>query len=242
MKSLYMSTLCVSADKSPSCSQIFPILKKLETHFKPRGEDSPFTTTLKETVWDELSTSYKDGDTWKFLQESSAMDPRFKNSIDSEEIWNRVKNAAIRASTSREMSDPEEHRLLQEDSDETVFPKRPRLTALEELFEEEDRALQSTEAADKTLSMSERVQGEIDLYRKLFPHHRTLWPGGGRDEPPFLSCPKSRTHTFVFKHRLLHLRESFQLQETQSAERRYTFFQKRLICRFFYRGTVRKQR
>ncbi|XP_039642382.1 E3 SUMO-protein ligase ZBED1-like isoform X2 [Perca fluviatilis] len=29
----------------------------------------------------------KDGDTWKFLQESSAMDPRFKNRIDSDEIW-----------------------------------------------------------------------------------------------------------------------------------------------------------
>ena len=46
---------------------------------------------------------FQDGDTWKFLQESSAMDPRFKNRIDSEEIWQRVKNAAVLFTTTREV-------------------------------------------------------------------------------------------------------------------------------------------
>lgn len=59
MKPLYTSSLCVSADKSPTCSQIFPILKKLEAHFETRDEDSLFTATLKEKVWGDLSTCYK---------------------------------------------------------------------------------------------------------------------------------------------------------------------------------------
>ncbi|XP_060903078.1 uncharacterized protein LOC132980771 [Labrus mixtus] len=172
MKPLYTSTLCVSADKNPSCSQIFPILKKLEAHFEPGDEDSLFTATLKEKVWADLSACYRDAATWKFLQESSAMDPRFKNSIDSDEIWSRVKTAAVRAATLREVSNSEEHRLLHEDSDEeysneSLLPKRPRLTALEELFEEEDRALKSSASVENTLSIPERVQQEIQLYRKL---------------------------------------------------------------------------
>ncbi|XP_074496307.1 uncharacterized protein LOC141770552 isoform X2 [Sebastes fasciatus] len=176
MKPLYTSSLCVSADKSPTCSQIFPILKKLEARFETQEEDSLFTATLKGKVWDELSTCYKDGDSWKFLQESSAMDPRFKNRIDSDEIWYRVKQAAVRFT--KEVSNQEEHRPLREDSDaddvsehneysdETPFPKRLRLTGLEELFEEEDRALKSFTAAEKT-PISERVQQEIQLYRNL---------------------------------------------------------------------------
>ncbi|XP_041654455.1 uncharacterized protein LOC121517021 [Cheilinus undulatus] len=172
MKPLYTSALCVSAEKSPSCSQIFPILKKLEAHFEPRDEDSLFTATLKEKVWSDLSTCYKDGDTWKFLQESSALDPRFKNSVDSDEIWHRVNMAAVRAANLKEVSNSAECRHSQEDSDdeysnETLPPKRPKLSALEELFEEEDRALKSCTAAETTLSIPERVQQEIQQYRKL---------------------------------------------------------------------------
>lgn len=59
LKPLYTSSLCVSAEKSPTCSQIFPILKKLEAHFENLQEDSLFTNTLKRTVWADLSTHYK---------------------------------------------------------------------------------------------------------------------------------------------------------------------------------------
>uniref|UniRef100_A0A8C4DY82 C2H2-type domain-containing protein n=1 Tax=Dicentrarchus labrax TaxID=13489 RepID=A0A8C4DY82_DICLA len=199
MKPLYTSALCVSADKSPTCSQIFPILKKLETHFETQTEDTLFTATLKGKVWADLSTCYKDGDTWTFLQESSAMDPRFKNRIDSEEIWYRVKNAAVRATTTTE----EEHKPLREDrdaddvsdptdqySDETL-PKRPRLSALEELFEEEDRALKSSAAPEKTPSIPERVQQELQLYRNLpavpTSEDALAWWWERRDTLPLLS-------------------------------------------------------
>lgn len=59
LKPLYTSALCVSAEKSPTCSQIFPILKKLEAHFEGQHEDTPFANTLKETIWGDLSPHYK---------------------------------------------------------------------------------------------------------------------------------------------------------------------------------------
>ncbi|XP_042342939.1 uncharacterized protein LOC121943484 [Plectropomus leopardus] len=176
MKPMYTSSLCVSADKSPTCSQIFPILKKLTAHFETQDDDSLFTVTLKEKAWSDLSTCYRNDDTWKFLQEASAMDPRFKTRIDSDEIWYRVQNAAVRVTTTTEVSTQEEHRLWMEDnnaddvseqnSDETLYPKRLRLTSLEELFEDEDRALKNITAAQKA-PLAERVQQEIQLYRSL---------------------------------------------------------------------------
>lgn len=59
LKPLYTSSLCVSAEKSPTCSQIFPILKKLEAHYEAQHEDTLFTNTLKGTIWSALSTQYK---------------------------------------------------------------------------------------------------------------------------------------------------------------------------------------
>lgn len=59
MKPVYTSLLCVSADKSPTCSQIFPILKKLEAHFETHDEDTLFASTLKGKIWGVLSTYYK---------------------------------------------------------------------------------------------------------------------------------------------------------------------------------------
>nr|XP_046245767.1 uncharacterized protein LOC124059629 isoform X2 [Scatophagus argus]XP_046245768.1 uncharacterized protein LOC124059629 isoform X2 [Scatophagus argus]XP_046245769.1 uncharacterized protein LOC124059629 isoform X2 [Scatophagus argus] len=181
MKPVYTSSLCVSADKSPTCSQIFPILKKLEAHFEAQDDDTLFTTTLKGKIWGDLSTYYKDGDTWKFLQESSAMDPRFKNRVDSDEIWQRVQNAAVRVTTTAKVSNQKEPKPLDEDSDaddaseqndeeysdETLFAKRQKLSALEELFEAEDKALKSITATENTTSVPERVQQEMQLYRNL---------------------------------------------------------------------------
>lgn len=42
VKVLYTSTLCVSAEKSPTCGQILPILKKLEAHLTVQEGDSVY--------------------------------------------------------------------------------------------------------------------------------------------------------------------------------------------------------
>ncbi|KAM7398953.1 hypothetical protein PAMP_018254 [Pampus punctatissimus] len=177
MKPLYTSSLCVSADKSPTCSQIFPILSKLEAHFKTQDEDSLFTATLKEKVWGDLSTCYKDGNTWQFLQEASAMDPRFKNKVDSDKIWDGVKNAAVGVTTTegqvkhglqelQELQEKDGDADHQNDKnlDETPLPKKLRLADLEELSKEEDGALRNDAAAEMTLSILKRVQREIQTH------------------------------------------------------------------------------
>ena len=54
MKVLYTSTLCVSSDKTPTCSQIIPILTKLEAHYSTSDDDNPFMAAIKEKVWQDL--------------------------------------------------------------------------------------------------------------------------------------------------------------------------------------------
>ncbi|CAL8282431.1 unnamed protein product [Gadus morhua 'NCC'] len=59
MRVLYTSTLCVSAEHTPTCSQILPIMQKLEAHFKVADGEDPFSATVKRKVWDDLSKRYK---------------------------------------------------------------------------------------------------------------------------------------------------------------------------------------
>ncbi|TNN01119.1 hypothetical protein fugu_010501 [Takifugu bimaculatus] len=190
LKPLYTSSLCVSAEKSPNCSQIFPILKKLEAHLETQHEDTPFTNTLKRTIWGDLSTHYKDGDTWNFLQEASALDPRFKNRIDSDEIWQRVLSAACDLPVTGELpSDAVSEHNDAEHSEEAPFSKRLRLSALEELFEAEDRALKSCADASSNVSIPTRLLQEIELYRKIpaipTSEDPLVWWWDRRDMLPF---------------------------------------------------------
>lgn len=70
------------------------------------------------------------------------------------------------------------------------FSKRPRLSALEELFEAEDRALKSCADAGCNVSISTRLQQEMELYRKIpaIPSSEDplVWWWDRRDMLPFL--------------------------------------------------------
>lgn len=59
MKILYTSTLCISAERSPTLGQILPILGKLQHHFTVTDEDSSFTQAIKEKIWGDLSQRYQ---------------------------------------------------------------------------------------------------------------------------------------------------------------------------------------
>lgn len=59
MRIVYKSTLAVSSDKQATCSQILPIMTKLESHFKIAKDDSPFVAAIKEQVWGNLSRRYQ---------------------------------------------------------------------------------------------------------------------------------------------------------------------------------------
>lgn len=59
MRILYTSTICISAEKSPTLGQILPILGKLQQHFTVANDDSAFTMTIKEKILGDLSQRYK---------------------------------------------------------------------------------------------------------------------------------------------------------------------------------------
>jgi len=59
MSILYTSTLVVSSDRYATCSQILPILLKIEKRFKISDNDSAFSKTLKTTVWSDIEKRYK---------------------------------------------------------------------------------------------------------------------------------------------------------------------------------------
>ncbi|XP_063049785.1 zinc finger BED domain-containing protein 4-like [Engraulis encrasicolus] len=59
MRVLYTSTICISAEKSPTLGQILPILGKLQHHFTVTAQDSAFTQAIKEKIWGDLSQRYQ---------------------------------------------------------------------------------------------------------------------------------------------------------------------------------------
>ncbi|XP_049923439.1 E3 SUMO-protein ligase ZBED1-like [Epinephelus moara] len=178
MQVLYTSTLCVSSEKSPTCSQIIPILTKLEAHFRQCDEDTGFTSSIKQKVWGNLQNRYQDENLQKFLKEATLMDPRFKGRLDEGEAaddWDRLEKAAVANATAAVAQPPIECPQADcevDDVDEMDKPeKRPRKvqkSALEKLLEDEDREL--LQAASQTASgpsFTEQMQKELDIYKGL---------------------------------------------------------------------------
>ncbi|XP_074523920.1 zinc finger BED domain-containing protein 4-like [Halichoeres trimaculatus] len=143
MKILYTSTICISAERSPTLGQILPILGKLQHHFTVTAEDSSFTQTIKDKIWGDLSQRYQDESIRQFLEEGTALDPRFKTKV-ADEVWTRL-----------------EEELMSRSSKE----KKPKLSALEELFADEDMAVEIRQ--EDTMTITEKAQDEIQRYRGL---------------------------------------------------------------------------
>ncbi|XP_056282746.1 E3 SUMO-protein ligase ZBED1-like isoform X2 [Pseudoliparis swirei] len=178
MRMLYTSTLCVSSDKSSTCGQIIPILQKLKTHLTVKEEDSTFVATVKEKVWGDLSKRYQDHDIMAFLEEATLMDPRFKGKLSSsDEVWERLKAAALREMLGEEDAVPVEAQEVEVDEDEEEevenphVVKKPRVSALEELFAEEDKELRRSLIQQETTAPTilENIRNELSVYRGLLP-------------------------------------------------------------------------
>ncbi|KAK7157123.1 hypothetical protein R3I94_007019 [Phoxinus phoxinus] len=56
-------------------------VRKLEHHFTVSAEDSTFTQCIKEKIWGDLSKRYQEECIQQFLEESTALDPRFKSRV-----------------------------------------------------------------------------------------------------------------------------------------------------------------
>jgi len=180
MKILYTSTLCVSCEKNATCGKILPILQKLEDHFTVKDEDTMFVASIKEKVWEYLSQRYQNDDIQAFLHEATAMDPRFKGRTVSDATWDRLRKKAVDSDTvtgpaGLEHTDTE-HQQKEESSEgesvemETIPSLHKTRSALEELFSEEDRKLRLTiQQNTSALTLSERVDLEVELYKSLPP-------------------------------------------------------------------------
>nr|XP_015802887.2 E3 SUMO-protein ligase ZBED1-like [Nothobranchius furzeri] len=203
MQVLYTSTMCVSSEKSPTCSQIIPILMKLEAHFRQSDEDTVFTSSMKEKVWGSLQNRYQDENLQKFLKEATLMDPRFKGKLDEGEaadIWDRLEMAAVANATAAveqpPIEDPQADRVMDDAEMKTEkYPRTVQKSALEKLFEDEDRQLKEDAAshtAGRVPSITEQVQKELDTYKRLprIPSGQdpVAWWWSKRDTLPNLSA------------------------------------------------------
>ena len=222
MKKLYTSTLCVSSEKSPTCGQILPILKQLEKHFSVKEGDTVFALNVKQAVWGNLSKRYQSAkasdvntfvDIRSFLEEATALDPRFKHNVeDSSSVWERVKRKMMKGKETESeqptddgedgvpQSEPEEEEEEREtdeegaQSEEEEFQpppcKRLAMSPLEELFAEEDNHKIKVQSI-KITSLKQQLETELKMYRamppKLVSDDPAKWWWDNRSTYPSLS-------------------------------------------------------
>ncbi|XP_030263766.1 zinc finger BED domain-containing protein 1-like [Sparus aurata] len=170
MKVLYTSTLCVSSEKSPTCGQILPILKKLEAHLAVKDGDTVFVSNLKKQVLANLSKRYQNDEIRNFLQVATALDPRFKHKLDDDTIWDQIQRKLIEQSTEEDCgADGDSMQSENEDEQESQQPpcKLPRKTPLEELFAEEEA--QNIVSQQSSMSIKKRVERELQIYQEVPP-------------------------------------------------------------------------
>ncbi|KAG7274572.1 hypothetical protein CRUP_022085 [Coryphaenoides rupestris] len=173
MQMLYTSTLAVSSEKNPTVGQILPILGKLKDNFEAAEDsDTVFIRTIKEKIWGDISIRYQDENIRRFLEEATAIDPRFKTKVQGNRVWTRLQEAAMDKAAGE------------------ISLKRPKLSALEKLFAEEDRALLQAPTED-VHSSRETTQKEVDFYRSLpaalSSVNPATWWWDKRDSLPVLS-------------------------------------------------------
>ncbi|XP_070409669.1 uncharacterized protein [Nothobranchius furzeri] len=99
--------------------------------------------------------SLKDENLQKFLKEATLMDPRFKGKLDEGEaadIWDRLEMAAVANATAAveqpPIEDPQADRVMDDAEMKTEkYPRTVQKSALEKLFEDEDRQLKEDAAS-----------------------------------------------------------------------------------------------
>ncbi|XP_030222285.1 zinc finger BED domain-containing protein 1 isoform X3 [Gadus morhua] len=208
MQVLYICTLCVSTEKSPTAGQILPIIQKLEKHFAAVNGDTAFVADLKKRVWGNMSTRYKNEDIRFFLEEATALDPRFKNKMDNNtEVWERIKgkllanseeSVAVNHDHSEEVGvmqgegNQEGVKTESEEEEENQPPpsKQSKKSPLEELFAEEDAMKRTSQ--EGLMSMESRAEREIQTYLETPPiitsSDPAAWFWTQTQTYPLLSC------------------------------------------------------
>ncbi|XP_047222620.1 E3 SUMO-protein ligase ZBED1-like [Girardinichthys multiradiatus] len=143
-------------------------------------------------------TRYGDERIRQFLDESIALDPRFKMKV-RDEVWTRIEKELIRRTSQQAQQMKQELEGTAGDHDDNSSDedcgaavttlKKPKLSALEELFADEDMVVEIRQ--ENSFSTTEKIQEEIQRYRGL-PSTLTsvnpvTWWWNVRDTMPMLS-------------------------------------------------------
>ncbi|XP_033957272.1 E3 SUMO-protein ligase ZBED1-like [Pseudochaenichthys georgianus] len=202
MKLPYMITVAMSSEKRPTSGQVLPMIDKLEVHLAVKEEDEKFIKDIKSAIRNDLSTRYQDNARREFLQEATALDPRFKGSpVVTVDVWDRITNkievaqAQVQVKKEAEEGGAMPQLPLQvkqdglRDTDTPPPAKKAKLTAMEEIFQDEDDVM--VNHVEPPLPVQLRIQHEI-LKFKCMPKLKStddiiaFW-GGKSDELPLLS-------------------------------------------------------
>ncbi|CAH1238655.1 ZBED1 [Branchiostoma lanceolatum] len=192
----FKMTVAMSAEKRPTSGQVLPMLQKLEQHLADKEDDDKFTKDVKSAIRKDLSGRYKEVDRREFLEEATALDPRFKSaSAVTVDVWDRLTdNIEVSEShmstvvkTEPEEVVPVQNSKPQEDSQTPA--KKPKLNVMEEIFEDDDDVVVTH--VEPPVPLRLRIQQEILKFKampKLKPSEDVLafWQGKA-DELPILS-------------------------------------------------------
>uniref|UniRef100_UPI003AB020EE E3 SUMO-protein ligase ZBED1-like n=1 Tax=Centroberyx gerrardi TaxID=166262 RepID=UPI003AB020EE len=172
MRVLYTSALRVSSENQPTCGQILPILQTLKKNFTVQDGDTMFVSTLKRTVWSDLSQRYQGDNIRAFLEEATALDPRFKHKLENDTVWDRVRDKVLAANTTetKQLTDRDdgerdrETAQSEEEKEEENPPicKRAKMTPLVERFADDDVRRDQIQSI---MSIQERTDIEVRMYR-----------------------------------------------------------------------------
>uniref|UniRef100_A0A673ACK5 HAT C-terminal dimerisation domain-containing protein n=1 Tax=Sphaeramia orbicularis TaxID=375764 RepID=A0A673ACK5_9TELE len=80
MKLPYKITVAMSAEERPTSGQVLPMMEKVKHHLAEKEDDDKFSKGIKGAIRKDLLTHYQEDTRTEFLQEATALDPRFKGS------------------------------------------------------------------------------------------------------------------------------------------------------------------
>ena len=91
---LYKLTVAMSSEKRPTASMTLPMIGKLKAFYATHDEDD-LVLALKTAIWNDLKNRYTGNNERNFLEEATALDPRFTNFTKSELVWARIQSKII---------------------------------------------------------------------------------------------------------------------------------------------------
>lgn len=177
MKHMYNATLEISAEKSPTCGLVLPLLDKLIKEFTIKDEDAGSTEKIKKAVHDDLIKRYNQPEVRKFLEEAAALDPRMKQrKCIPQETWDRITSCVelllqknqekkVTCNVKQEPGLVQEPDVDQEMSNGAEPP--PKKQKLDSLLDDDDDDDEPIVLQQYQITFAQMAQQEVNKYRQM---------------------------------------------------------------------------